>query len=136
MALDPDKLFGKDDPMKIYKLLEELAVGSYGRVYRVQDKKTNAVCALKVIPLEENDSLDVRHASPRACVQSSCCIGLFARDRHHEEHYASQPRQVPRRLDEEARAICTHSFHTSRPAPASSDVLTDRDGAVRGRRRQ
>lgn len=60
MALDPDKLFGKDDPMKIYKLQEELAVGSYGRVYRVQDKKTNNVCALKVIPLEENDALDVR----------------------------------------------------------------------------
>ncbi len=34
-GLDPDKLFGKEDPMKIYKLIEELAVGSYGRVYKV-----------------------------------------------------------------------------------------------------
>lgn len=58
-GLDPDKLFGKDDPMKLYKLLEELAVGSYGRVYRVQEKRTNQICALKVIPLEDNDPLEV-----------------------------------------------------------------------------
>lgn len=58
-SLDPDKLFAKDDPMRLYKLLEELAVGSYGRVYRAQDKRTNQICALKVIPLEDNDALEV-----------------------------------------------------------------------------
>ena len=31
-----DGLFGPEDPTKLFELLEELAVGSYGTVYKVR----------------------------------------------------------------------------------------------------
>lgn len=115
MALDPEKLFAKDDPTKLYKLLEELAVGSYGRVYRAQDKKTNQICALKVIPLEENDALDVRiyPLSHFFNVTQFLFAGFPSRNFNHENHLSSKPCKILWRMDEEKRVICT-LFHDSR----------------------
>jgi len=55
MAAD---VFDKGDPKKLFKLLNKLATGSYGTVFRAQNKKSNETVALKVIALEEGDALD------------------------------------------------------------------------------
>lgn len=59
-------VFDKGDPKKLFKLLNKLATGSYGTVFKVrmdmlrksdiaqaQNKKSNDTVALKVIALEE-----------------------------------------------------------------------------------
>jgi len=48
----------KDDPTKLFDLIEELAVGSYGHVYRAVYKPTGETCALKIIALEEDDTFE------------------------------------------------------------------------------
>ena len=66
-----DGLFGPEDPTKLFELLEELAVGSYGTVYKVgvcigsaltmrqaKHKPTSDIVALKIITLEEDETFD------------------------------------------------------------------------------
>jgi len=48
----------KEDPTKLFDLLEELAVGSYGHVYRAIYKPTGDIVALKIITLEEDDTFE------------------------------------------------------------------------------
>jgi len=48
----------KEDPTKLFDLLEELAVGSYGHVYKAVYKPTNEIVALKIIALEEDDTFE------------------------------------------------------------------------------
>lgn len=48
----------KEDPTKLFDLIEELAVGSYGHVYKAIYKPTQDVVALKIIQLEEDDTFE------------------------------------------------------------------------------
>ncbi|KAL6072966.1 Mitogen-activated protein kinase kinase kinase kinase 1 [Balamuthia mandrillaris] len=51
-------LTSKEDPTRLFDLLEELAVGSYGHVYKAIYKPTGEVVALKIIGLEEDDTFE------------------------------------------------------------------------------
>jgi serine/threonine protein kinase len=51
-------LTSTEDPAPLFFLIEELAVGSYGHVYKAIYKRTNQECALKIIKLEEDDTFE------------------------------------------------------------------------------
>ena len=51
-------LLGKEDPSKLFSITEEIAVGSYGRVFRARHKPTGDVVALKTIAIDSGESLD------------------------------------------------------------------------------
>jgi len=58
MALNINDLIGTEDPTKTFELIEELAVGSYGTVYKAKHKPTGDIVALKIITLEEDETFD------------------------------------------------------------------------------
>jgi len=49
-----------EDPAEIFQLIEKLGEGSYGEVYSALDRRTNAIVAIKVIPLDGGDMGDMR----------------------------------------------------------------------------
>eukprot|EP01087_Luapelamoeba_hula_P008250 TRINITY_DN2058_c1_g1_i1.p1 TRINITY_DN2058_c1_g1~~TRINITY_DN2058_c1_g1_i1.p1 ORF type:complete len:446 (+),score=78.24 TRINITY_DN2058_c1_g1_i1:34-1338(+) len=51
-------LSSREDPTRLFDLLEELAVGSYGHVYKAIYKPTGDIVALKIIALEEDDTFE------------------------------------------------------------------------------
>eukprot|EP01104_Vermistella_antarctica_P010373 TRINITY_DN276_c0_g1_i1.p1 TRINITY_DN276_c0_g1~~TRINITY_DN276_c0_g1_i1.p1 ORF type:complete len:1405 (+),score=445.67 TRINITY_DN276_c0_g1_i1:412-4626(+) len=50
------ELLSKDDPTVVFDLIEELAVGSFGSVYKGTYKPTGEIVAVKVCQLEDEDS--------------------------------------------------------------------------------
>ncbi|KAH7328867.1 kinase-like domain-containing protein [Stachybotrys elegans] len=51
---------GKDVPE--YQLNELIGKGSFGRVYKAKSLKTNQLVAVKIIDIEESDTVDAKHA--------------------------------------------------------------------------
>jgi len=47
-----------EDPLKLFDLIQQLAIGSYGSVYSARNTKTNEVVALKIIKLLEGEKLE------------------------------------------------------------------------------
>ena len=41
------------DPSKKFEILEKLGEGSYGAVYKAKDRETEALAAIKIVPVEK-----------------------------------------------------------------------------------
>jgi serine/threonine protein kinase len=46
----------KEDPEKLYKILQKVGQGNYGSVYQIQDIKTGQILAAKICIIESNNS--------------------------------------------------------------------------------
>ena len=54
-AVDDGQLFVTQDPITVFDLQEELAVGSFGTVYRALFKPQNKTVALKICQVDPQD---------------------------------------------------------------------------------
>ena len=46
----------KDDYQKYYEILEKICRGAYSNIYKVKDKKTNELRAMKIIDIDDNSN--------------------------------------------------------------------------------
>jgi len=83
-----DVLTSHADPTKLFDLLEEIAVGSYGHVYKAIYKPSDEIVALKIIALEEDDTFEemmIEIQVLEKCVDNSNIVRYFGSWKKGEE---------------------------------------------------
>lgn len=76
-SFDPAQLLSPDDPVNLFELLEELAVGAFGAVYSATYLPTQETVAVKICALEDEDSQGellgeisiLKHISHENCIK-------------------------------------------------------------------
>ncbi|KAI9363377.1 kinase-like domain-containing protein [Zopfochytrium polystomum] len=51
------------DPLHVFEILEKLGEGSYGAVHKARHKRTSAICAIKIIPIENDLDESIKEIS-------------------------------------------------------------------------
>ena len=68
--------------MDRYLKLDKIGEGTYGVVYKVQDKDTNQILALKRIRLDNDEEVRAKSQSNQTAMQLSLCAGLIGHPVH------------------------------------------------------